>query len=67
MLAYYQSPHSSMLKKKLNSIAYHYVHSKVAAGIARIAYEPTGSKLADMLTKIQPGPVRQGLAQRVLY
>jgi hypothetical protein len=57
----------SMLKKKSNSIAYHYVRSKVAAGIARIAYEPTGSNLADMLTKIQPGPVRQGLAQQVLY
>ena len=57
----------STLKKKSNSIAYHYVRSKVAAGIARIAYEPTGSNLADMLTKIQPGPVRQRLAQKVLY
>ncbi len=55
------------LKKKLSCIAYHYDHSKVAAGIARIAYELTGSKLADMLTMIQPGPVRQGLAHRVLY
>ena len=57
----------STLKKKSNSIAYHYVRSKVAAGIARIAYEPTGSNLADMLTKIQAGPVRQRLAQKVLY
>jgi hypothetical protein len=57
----------STLKKKSNSIAYHYVRSKVAAGIARIAYEPTGSNLADMLTKIQAGPVRQRLAQRVLH
>ena len=33
------------------------VRSKLAAGIARIAYEPSGSNLADMLTKIQTGPV----------
>ena len=57
----------STLKKKSNSIAYHYVRSKVAANIARIAYEPSGSNLADMLTKIQPGPVRQRLVQQVLY
>jgi hypothetical protein len=30
-------------------------------------YEPTGSKLADMLTKIQTGPVIQRLVQKVLY
>ena len=57
----------STLKKKSNSIAYHYVRSKVAADIARIAYEPSESNLADMLTKIQPGPVRQRLARQVLY
>jgi hypothetical protein len=57
----------STLKKKSNSIAYHYVRSKVAADIARIAYEPTGSNLADMLTKIQSGPVRQNLVRQVLY
>jgi hypothetical protein len=57
----------STLTKKSNSIASHYVRSKVAVGIARIAYEPKGSNLADMLTKIRPGPVRQRLAQKVLY
>ena len=43
----------SMLKKKSNSIAYHYyVCERVAAGVCGVTYEPTDSKLADMLTKI---------------
>eukprot|EP00980_Cylindrotheca_fusiformis_P018167 scaffold5886_cov93-Cylindrotheca_fusiformis.AAC.1 len=57
----------STLKKKSNSIAYHYVRSRVAADIARIVYEPSETNLADMLTKIQPGPTRQRLVQRVLF
>ena len=47
----------STLKKKSNSIAYHYVRSKIAAGIGRVAYEPTGTNLADMLTKIAKGEI----------
>jgi hypothetical protein len=56
----------SMLKKKSNSIAYHYVREKSAADICRIGYEPTDTNLADMLTKIQPGPKRAALVQNVL-
>ena len=57
----------STLKKKSNSIAYHYVRERVAAGVANITYENTDTNLADMLTKIQSGPVRQRLVSKVLY
>jgi hypothetical protein len=57
----------SQLKKKSNSIAYHYVRERAAAGVVIINYEPTGSNLADMLTKTQSGTVRKRLVQYVLY
>jgi len=57
----------SVLKKKSNSICYHYVRERAAAGVIVVSYEPTESNLADMLTKIQPGPVRQRLARMVLF
>ena len=57
----------STLKKKSNSIAYHYVRERVAANVLRISYEPTESNLADMLTKAQPGHVRKRFAERVLF
>ena len=57
----------STLKKKSNSIAYHYVRERIAAGVANVTYENTETNLADMLTKIQNGPVRQRLVSKVLY
>lgn len=57
----------STLKKKSNAIAYHFVCEAVAADIARIAYEPTGSNKADMLTKTQNGPERTKIMQSFLY
>jgi hypothetical protein len=57
----------SMLKKKSNSICYHYVRERCAQRAIEISYEPTKSNLADMLTKIQPGTVRSGLVKCVLY
>lgn len=57
----------STLKKKSNSIAFHYVRSKCAADVCRVSYESTKTNLADMLTKIQSGPVRQGLASKVMF
>jgi len=56
----------SQLRKKSNSIAYHYVRERCAADIARICYVGTNDNLADMLTKVQPGPKRAGLAQKIL-
>ena len=57
----------STLKKKSNSIAYHFVRESMAAGIGRVAYEPTGTNKADVLTKIQSGAVRQKLIRGILY
>jgi hypothetical protein len=57
----------STLKKKCNSISYHYVREEIAAGIARVAYEPIHSNKADMLTKLQSGVERQRIAQTVLF
>ena len=57
----------STLKKKSNSIAYHYVRERAAAGVIQVSYEPTTSNIADMLTKIQPGPVRKKFSEMVLY
>ena len=57
----------STLKKKSNSIAYHYVRERAASGAIAVTYEPTTTNLADMLTKIQPGPTRKYLVERVLF
>ena len=48
----------SVLKKKSNSIAYHYVRERAASGAIMVSYESTETNLADMLTKVQPGPTR---------
>lgn len=46
----------SVLKKKSNSIAFHYTREAAAKGIIVATYEPSQTNLADMLTKAQPGP-----------
>jgi hypothetical protein len=56
-----------VLKKKTNSIAYHYVREAVAAGWLQIGYENTKTNLADMLTKMQSGPESKHLADMVLF
>jgi hypothetical protein len=56
----------SMLKKKSNSIAYHYVRERAAAGPIVVSYDPTDTNLADMLTKSQPYPTRKRQASMVL-
>lgn len=58
---------SSVLKKKSNSIAYHFVRECVAGKILLIGYEPSTTNLADMLTKTQAGPVRKRLADMVMF
>jgi hypothetical protein len=57
---------ASMLKKKSNSIAYHYVRERAASGAIVVSYEPTEANLADMLTKTQSGPTRLRLVRGVL-
>ena len=60
---------TSQLKKKSNSIAYHYVRERCAGKqpVVSVSYVPTDLNLSDMLTKSQPGPVRKRLAEKVLY
>ena len=48
----------SQSKKKSNLIAYHFVRQLMAADVGWISYEPSWSNIADMLTKVQAGPVR---------
>ena len=57
----------SVLKKKSNSIAYHYIRERAASRVIIVSYEHTSTNLADMLTKIQSAPVRQALVKKVLY
>jgi len=56
----------SVLKKKSNSIAYHYVRERAASGsILLVRHERTDSNIADILTKIQPHSVRERLFLRL--
>lgn len=57
----------SVLKKKSNSIAYHFVRESMAAGIGKVAYEPTGSNKADILTKTHSGPERVRIIRGILF
>ena len=57
----------SVLQKKSNSIAYHYVRERVAMGIIEISYENTKTNLADVLTKIQAANVKDPLVRRILH
>ena len=56
----------STLKKKHNSIAYHRTREAVAAGIVRIAWEDGRFNLADILTKLMPGPRLRKLISCIL-
>ena len=60
---------TSQLKKKSNSIAYHYVRERCSGKrpVARISWVPTEENTSDMLTKSQPGAKRQKLTAKVLY
>ena len=57
----------STLKKKSNSIAYHYVRSRCAADILRIEWINTKDQLADILTKVHTGEVRKRLANMIMW
>ena len=57
----------STLKKKHNAIAYHRAREAQAAGIVRIAKEVGITNLADLFTKLLPGPRLRELAGKVLW
>ena len=60
---------SSQLKKKSNSIAFHYVRERCAmvSPVCCVSYINTKDNVADMFTKSQPGPTRKRLAEMVLF
>ena len=62
-----QTP-TSMLKKKSNSIAYHFVREAVAMGEVLIAWIKSEENIADVMTKVLPsGEKRDSLIQRMLW
>jgi len=58
---------ASTLKKKSNSIAYHYVRERCAADACSVSYVNTLDNLADCFTKSQPGVVRRRLVEQFLF
>ena len=58
----------SVLQKKSNSIAYHFVREGSAADERRIAYTPTNDNIADLLTKpLGGGAKRQKFIRMILH
>jgi hypothetical protein len=57
----------STLKKKHNAIGYHHVHEAQAPDIIQVAWEPTNLNLADLLTKVLPGPKLGTLIAQILW
>jgi hypothetical protein len=66
-VVYNSSIPQSMLKKKSNSIAYHFVHKCAAADIIHVDYETTNNNLADIIAKTQAGPKWRELCAKILY
>ena len=59
---------TSVLKKKSNSIAYHFVREGCAADEWRVTYVNTNDNVADLLTKpLQNGEKRRKLIGMVLH
>ena len=57
----------STLRKKSNSIAYHFVRESATASEIQILHVESKENISDMLTKIPTGQERKQLAQMVLY
>jgi spore germination protein GerM len=57
----------SVLKKKHNVICYHLVREAIASGVIRVAREDTKTNMADLLTKLLPGPALRECVSRVLW
>jgi hypothetical protein len=57
----------STLKKKHNAISYHCVREAIAAGTMRVTKEHTSTNLADILTKLLPGPRLKELCEKILF
>ena len=58
---------TSVLKKKMHSIAYHFCREAVAAGIVQVAKENTKTNLSDLFTKVLTKVRRDELIDRFMY
>ena len=56
----------STLKKRHNAIAYHCAREAQAANIIHVAWESGDTQIADLLTKLMPGPRLKDLIGYVL-
>jgi hypothetical protein len=57
----------STLKKKHAAINFHRVREAIAAGTIKVAKENTQTNLADILTKLMPGPKMKELLENILW
>jgi hypothetical protein len=57
----------SQLKKRHNVIAYHHAREAQAAKIIPIAWESRDTRIADLLTKLMPGPKLKELVSYVFW
>ena len=57
----------STLKKKHAAINFHRVCEAIAAGTIKVAKEGTQTNLADILTKVMPGPKMKKLLENILW
>ena len=57
----------SVIRKKHNSIAYHKTRESQAAGSVRVAWIPGSKNLADLFTKLLPGPKLRELVGMILF
>ncbi len=57
----------SVSKKRHNAIAYHRAREAQAAGFIRVAWENGETNIADLLTKLMPGPRLKELIGYVLW
>ena len=58
---------TSVLKKKMHSISYHFCREAVAAGIVEMAKEDSKTNLSDLFTKVMSKPRRDELIDRFMY
>jgi len=57
----------SVLKKKSQSIAFHFIREQSARRAIYVSYEPSATNLADMFMKIQGATARGNLVRMVLF
>ena len=57
----------SACKKKHNSVAYHKARESIASKVIRVAKESGLTNLADILTKLMPGPALRRMSRMIMF